>query len=36
MGAGRADEFAERNGVEEEVVVRLRDIKVVAKLDVAG
>ena len=36
MGAGRADEFAERNGVPEEVVVRLRDIEVVAKLDVAG
>ncbi|HWO63413.1 MAG TPA: PPOX class F420-dependent oxidoreductase [Umezawaea sp.] len=36
MGAARADEFAERNGVPEEVVVRLRDIEVVAKLDVAG
>jgi len=36
MGAARADEFAERNGVPEEVVVRLRDVKVVAKLDVAG
>jgi PPOX class probable F420-dependent enzyme len=36
MGAARADEFAERNGVPEEVVVRLRDVEVVAKLDVAG
>ncbi|MCS7484877.1 PPOX class F420-dependent oxidoreductase [Umezawaea endophytica] len=36
MGAARADEFAERNGVPEEVVVRVRDIEVVAKLDVAG
>ncbi|PRY45801.1 PPOX class F420-dependent oxidoreductase [Umezawaea tangerina] len=34
MGDHRADEFAERNGVPDEVVVRVRDIKVVAKLDV--
>jgi PPOX class probable F420-dependent enzyme len=35
MGADRADEFAERNGHPGEVVVRLRDFKVVAKVDVA-
>ena len=36
MGADRADEFAERNGVPGEVVVRIRDAKIVAKVDVAG
>ncbi|MBP2475620.1 PPOX class probable F420-dependent enzyme [Crossiella equi] len=36
MGAGREQEFAERNGVEGEVVVRVTVEKVVAKNDVAG
>ena len=35
MGAGRANEFAERNGVPGEVVVRVRDAKVVAKVGIA-
>lgn len=35
MGAERADEYAERNGGHGEIVVRLRDVKVVAKVDVA-
>jgi PPOX class probable F420-dependent enzyme len=35
MGADRANEYAERNGVPGEVVVRVRDAKVVAKIAVA-
>ncbi|ATE57828.1 MULTISPECIES: PPOX class F420-dependent oxidoreductase [Actinosynnema] len=35
MGADRANEYAARNGVPGEVVVRLRNPKVVAKVDVA-
>jgi PPOX class probable F420-dependent enzyme len=35
MGADRANEYAERNGVPGEVVVRIRDAKVVAKVAVA-
>lgn len=36
MGADRAEEFGERNGVEGELVVRLSIDKVVAMDDVAG
>ncbi|HUD37791.1 MAG TPA: PPOX class F420-dependent oxidoreductase [Streptosporangiaceae bacterium] len=36
MGADRAAEFGERNGVSGEVVVRLRPTKVLAALDVTG
>ncbi|MFE2750962.1 PPOX class F420-dependent oxidoreductase [Actinosynnema sp. NPDC059335] len=36
MGADRADEFAERNGRPGEVVVRVRDAKVVAKQDITA
>jgi PPOX class probable F420-dependent enzyme len=35
MGADRANEYAERNGVPGEVVVRIRDAKVVAKVAIA-
>ncbi|RKT51740.1 PPOX class F420-dependent oxidoreductase [Saccharothrix australiensis] len=35
MGADRADEYAERNGVPGEVVVRVREARVVAKVAVA-
>ncbi|CCH35644.1 PPOX class F420-dependent oxidoreductase [Actinosynnema sp. NPDC047251] len=35
MGAERANEYAERNGGPGEVVVRIRDAKIVAKVDVA-
>ncbi|MEU4801579.1 PPOX class F420-dependent oxidoreductase [Actinosynnema sp. NPDC023587] len=35
MGATRANEYAERNGGPGEVVVRIRDAHVVAKVDVA-
>ncbi|MEV0676888.1 PPOX class F420-dependent oxidoreductase [Actinosynnema sp. NPDC050436] len=35
MGADRANEYAERNGVPGEVVVRVRDARIVAKVDVA-
>ncbi|WP_433266722.1 PPOX class F420-dependent oxidoreductase [Actinosynnema sp. CS-041913] len=35
MGAERADEYAERNGVEGEVVVRIREARIVAKVGVA-
>ncbi|WP_447004903.1 PPOX class F420-dependent oxidoreductase [Saccharothrix isguenensis] len=35
MGANRANEYAERNAVPGEVVVRIRDAKVVAKIAVA-
>jgi PPOX class probable F420-dependent enzyme len=34
MGAGRAEEFADRNGVPGETIVRLRPVKVVAFKDV--
>ena len=36
MGADRAEEFARRNGVPEEILVRVRPERVIAKLDVAG
>ncbi|WP_033436361.1 PPOX class F420-dependent oxidoreductase [Saccharothrix sp. NRRL B-16314] len=35
MGADRANEYAERNGVPGEVVVRIRDAKIVAKIAIA-
>ncbi|MEU5690670.1 PPOX class F420-dependent oxidoreductase [Actinosynnema sp. NPDC020468] len=35
MGAERANEFAERNGVDGELVVYVRDARIVAKVDVA-
>ncbi|MBB5960578.1 hypothetical protein FHS29_007206 [Saccharothrix tamanrassetensis] len=35
MGADRANEYAERNGGEGEVVVRIREAEIVAKVDVA-
>ncbi|NUT51535.1 MAG: PPOX class F420-dependent oxidoreductase [Saccharothrix sp.] len=35
MGAQRANEFAERNAVPGEVVVRIRDAKIVAKPSIA-
>ncbi|WP_158847394.1 PPOX class F420-dependent oxidoreductase [Saccharothrix deserti] len=35
MGADRANEFAERNGVPGEVVVRIRDAEIVAKTGIA-
>ncbi len=35
MGASRADEYAARNGVPGEVVVRVRDARIVAKVAVA-
>jgi hypothetical protein len=36
LGADRAEEMAERNGVPGEVVVRVRPTKVIAKVDVAS
>ena len=36
MGADRADEFGRRNGVEGELVVRVRPTKVFGEADVAG
>lgn len=36
MGAGRAEEFGQRNAVPGELVVRLRPVKVLANFDVAG
>lgn len=36
MGADRAEEFGRRNGVEGELVVRLRMDKLIARDDVAG
>jgi PPOX class probable F420-dependent enzyme len=36
MGAARAQEYGERNGVPPEVVVRVRPERVVAKIDVAN
>jgi PPOX class probable F420-dependent enzyme len=36
MGADRAEEFGERNGVPGELVVRLRATKVVSGLDMTG
>jgi PPOX class probable F420-dependent enzyme len=36
MGADRAEEFGERNGVPGELVVRLRPTKVVAQLDITA
>jgi PPOX class probable F420-dependent enzyme len=36
MGADRAAEFGERNGVEGELLVRLTPTKIVAKKDVSG
>lgn len=35
MGAARANEYAERNGVPNEVVVRVRDPRIVAKVAIA-
>ena len=36
MGAERAEEFGQRNGVPGELVVRLRPVKVVAAFDMTG
>jgi len=36
MGADRAEEFGKRNGVEGELVVRIRPMKVFGEADVAG
>jgi PPOX class probable F420-dependent enzyme len=36
MGADRAEEFGKRNGVEGELVVRIRPTRVIADLDVTG
>jgi len=36
MGAGRAEEFGQRNAVPGELVVRVRPAKVLANFDVAG
>jgi PPOX class probable F420-dependent enzyme len=36
VGAGRAGEFGQRNGVPGELVVRLRPVKVLADFDITG
>lgn len=36
MGAGRAEEFGQRNGVPGELVVRLRPAKVLVNFDITG
>jgi PPOX class probable F420-dependent enzyme len=36
MGAGRAEEFGQRNAVPGELVVRLRPVKVLANFDITG
>ena len=36
MGADRAEEFGQRNGVPGELVVRLRPVKVLVNFDVSG
>jgi len=36
MGAERAEEFGQRNGVPGELVVRLRPVKVLAVFDMTG
>jgi hypothetical protein len=36
MGAGRAEEFGERNAIEGELLVRLHADHVLAQADIAG
>lgn len=36
MGAERAGDFGQRNGVPGELVVRLRPVKVLANFDITG
>jgi hypothetical protein len=36
MGAERAGEFGQRNGVPGELVVRLRPVKVLSDFDISG
>ena len=36
MGEDRAEEFATRNAVRHEMVVRIVQAKIVAKVDIAG